>query len=225
MTEHTNPPRSLPLAPQLDPPVPALMFEAALNYAARGWYVFPCYTVDATGKCTCGQAECKSPGKHPDGRLVSNGVNGASLDPEQIKRWWTARPLANIAIAAGRSGLIIFDIDPRHGGDESALRDLVGDDFSETVRVKTPSIGTHIYLAEPDSGPFTVFVAKVAPGIDIRAGAGYVIAPPSRHLKGGSYEFEIGYAPDEIDVRVCPLKLSNYARQARDSDRTERAGE
>ena len=43
-------------------PPPAIL--AAFAYAGLGWSVVPVHTPGAEG-CSCGQADCPSPGKHP----------------------------------------------------------------------------------------------------------------------------------------------------------------
>ena len=50
--------------------------DAALWYLQLGWKVLPCPSV-ASGRCTCGDPACKSPGKHP---RTTNGVLDASAD-------------------------------------------------------------------------------------------------------------------------------------------------
>jgi hypothetical protein len=111
------------------------MGEAALAYANRGWAVFPLHT-PVEGRCSCRQPECRDIGKHPRTR---QGSNDASADLAVVERWWTSWPTANIAIACAPSNLVVIDIDPRHGGDES-LRDLVeehGEEWLDTVSVVT----------------------------------------------------------------------------------------
>jgi hypothetical protein len=184
--------------------------EAALAYARRGWHVFPCFWIEDT-HCSCGKLNCDHPGKHPLSGLAPHGVHDASSNPAIIEKWWVRQPKANVAIAAGASKLIVFDIDPRHGGDEAALRALAGDEISNTVRVLSPSGGLHLYYQQPSGGLFTCFTNKPAPGIDIRGGAGYVIGPPSNHLMG-EYVFEVGYNPGEIELLLCPPMLADLAR-------------
>jgi hypothetical protein len=99
------------IVPQDSPDNP--LRAAALAYAARGWPVFPCHGI-RDGRCTCGKPECAHPGKHP---LTRHGFKDATTDPQQIDRWWTDHPDANVAIATGASSdLIVLDLDPRHGG-------------------------------------------------------------------------------------------------------------
>src|SRR5690606_23766513 len=75
------------------------MKEWALYYARQGLAVFP--LVPGT----------KSPFKG------SNGSSEATTDFEQIERWWTQHPDANIGTRPSAAGLYVYDVDPRNGGD------------------------------------------------------------------------------------------------------------
>ena len=100
----------------------ARLGRAALHYATQfGWRVFPLHSVDANG-CSCGSPACTGtkPGKHP---RTARGCLDATTDPEQIRQWWTQWPDANVGVATG-GGLVVVDIDPRHGGDDG-LDELV----------------------------------------------------------------------------------------------------
>jgi Bifunctional DNA primase/polymerase, N-terminal len=111
-----QPPQEVQIHQQLSDSTP---LEAALVYATRGWPVLPLHSVH-NGECTCGAANCQSPGKHP---RTANGIKDATTDLEQIKQWWTYWPEANIGIATGAaSGLLVVDVDPRNGGKESLER-------------------------------------------------------------------------------------------------------
>ena len=99
---------------------PTAILAAALEYAALGWPVLPIFEIRDAGQCACGDPRCESPGKHPVGRLVPRGLKQATTDPEVIHRWFNAAPTANLAVAAGvKAGIVVIDVDPRHGGDES----------------------------------------------------------------------------------------------------------
>src|SRR5271163_2527412 len=73
------------------------LLHAALQYAERGWRVFPLHSPTPDG-CTCASRECPNIGKHP---RTSNGLKGASTDPTIIRRWWGRWLEANIAIVTG----------------------------------------------------------------------------------------------------------------------------
>ena len=155
----------------------------ALDYARRGWPIFPCHNANGA-KCSCGKDDCPSPAKHP--RTVQ-GVRAATTDETQIQNWWNNYPQANVAIRTGaESGILVLDIDPRHGGNESLAK--LGVDLSGVPSVKTGGGGRHYYFSAPKDPVKNR--ANIRPGIDIRGANGYVLAPPSDHISGGVYEWE-----------------------------------
>jgi hypothetical protein len=161
--------------------------QAALNYAAEGWAVFPCHTVGAAG-CSCHQPECHSPGKHP---TVARGLHAATTDQEIIRSWWRRRPDANVAIRTGReSGLVVVDVDPDHGGVHS-LRSLVDvhGKLPAGPRVRTGSGGWHVYFRHPGNPVQNSAGTRLGVGVDVRGDGGYVIAPPSQHRSLRSYHW------------------------------------
>ena len=114
-----------------------------------------------------------------------------------MQRWWRLWPSANIGIATGReSDLVVIDIDPPAG--EDSINALANKDraLPPTLTVRTGSGGSHLYFRHPGrSLPNTT--ARIPgfdeplPGIDLRAENGYVVAPPSAHISGGKYLFDI----------------------------------
>ncbi len=163
------------------------MLAAALQYAAHGWYLFPI----AAG------------GKKP-AIAGGQGFKDATADPEQLSAWWQAHPVWNVGIACGESGLLIMDIDPRHGGDESLLdlRQEHGDSWMETATALTPSGGAHYYFRADDLSELGCKVG-LRPGIDIRAVGGYVVVPPSKRVDG-EYCWAAGQSPDECFMQLVP---------------------
>ncbi len=111
----------------------------------------------------------------------------ATTNTDIIKEWWTNYPSANVGIATGPSGLLVVDVDPKNGGDET-LQSLIienGVKWTYTYTVKTGSGGWHFYFTNTDKlGNST---GKLGNGIDTRGIGGYVIAPPSNHASGGRY--------------------------------------
>lgn len=98
---------------------PSVTLEAALDYEARGWAVFPIWWAH-NGGCSRDERGCKDPAKHPLGKLVPNGLKNATTDESTIRQWWGRFPRANVGIVTGaRSGLVVIDIDRPKGGIES----------------------------------------------------------------------------------------------------------
>jgi putative DNA primase/helicase len=116
--------------------------------------------------------------------------------------WWRQWPDANIGVATGApSGLLVLDVDPRHGGDE-ALRDLEQwhGPLPQTVEALTGGGGQHIYFRCPDGQAS----GKLADGIDLKANGGYIVAPPSVHPNGQRYAWELSRHPDDVSLADPP---------------------
>lgn len=171
------------------------MMAWALAYARVGWRVFPCWPI-RDGRCACGKDCCTSGGKHPLSRLAPKGLHNATTDEATIRRWWTSWRDANIAIRTG-DGLLVVDIDPKNGGDDS-LSDLLAlhGPLPDTATVITGSGGTHFYFCV-DGRYRNAANLGGWDGIDVRADGGYVVAPPSLHLSGRRYEWELSSVPDD----------------------------
>jgi len=173
----------------------------ARRLAERGWPVFPVHAVDSDGRCTCGRSDCVKPGKHP--RTV-NGLLDATTNPATIERWWSRWPNANLGVVTGAaSGLLVLDIDPRHGGDD-ALHELerAYDELPATVEAHTGGGGRRI-LFEHVAG-LGNSRGGLPEGIDVRGDGGYFVAPPSVHESGRAYEWEADHAPGEVALAPLP---------------------
>jgi len=133
----------------------------ALAYASHGWPVFP----------------CQPGGKEPATR---HGFHDATTSPDKIRSWWRRQPAANLAIATGRPGPDVLDVDQHGdaGNGFAALRQLKHEGLLEAVSaiVATPSGGLHAYFTGSDqpSGRLP------RQHLDFRSGGGYVLAPPSQ---------------------------------------------
>lgn len=178
----------------------------AFGYALRGWHVFPCHRWDIeAARCSCGNAECNSPGKHP---RTPNGFKDASNDPPVASKLWDSDIDANVAIVTGAaSGLVVIDIDPRHGGDESFDELCKGGEFPRTVQALTGGGGRHFFFKHPGGKVKSDNRGRLGNGIDIKADGGYVIAPPSIHASGKAYRWAPGCHPDDVEVAELPAWL------------------
>lgn len=169
------------------------MLEPALDYARRGWAVFPI------------RPQSKEP-------LTEHGFKDATTNEATIRRWWARWPDANVGIATGSpSGIVVLDVDPRNGGDEG-LRDLEAryGPLPETATALTGGGGAHYYFALPQG--MTVRTRKLAPGLDLKADGGYVVAPPSVHPSGRDYQWEVGRSPDDLPLTPLPGWLLEEAQ-------------
>ncbi|MDE2320357.1 MAG: bifunctional DNA primase/polymerase, partial [candidate division NC10 bacterium] len=172
----------------------ATMLDAALDYARRGWPVFP----------------CDSPGKTPK---IKDWPNQATTDPATIRQWWTRWPHANIGIPTGeRSGFFVLDVDPRHGGDDT-LRDLEAQHgaLPATVEAQTGGGGQHILFRCPGY-PVKSGSGVLGPGLDIKGDGGYIVAPQSLHESGRHYVFEASSHPDDVAIAKAPAWLLDKLR-------------
>ncbi len=177
----------------------------ALGYARRGWSVFPLAWPTETG-CSCGDATCSSPAKHPHGKLAPHGLKDATTDAATIRQWWTAAPDANIGINTEASGLVVLDVDPRHGGDTSLeqLEAITGP--IETANVHTGGGGRHfIYQANGTPILSRPLDRERYPGLDVKACGGYVVAAGSDHVSGGRYMWGGSSAPRPIPSALLQI--------------------
>lgn len=159
------------------------MYDAAIEYAKKGFAVFP----------------LKYRNKVP---LTRNGCKDATTDAAQIKAWWQKYPNANIGLATGSVSQNVFvidlDIDEDRGIDGyHSLEDWQREhgDFPETWTAITGRGGYHLYYR--GNGKIKNR-AGIIDGVDIRGNGGYVVAPPSIHKNGNRYEWE--YSPDEFEI-------------------------
>ena len=159
------------------------MYDAAIEYAKKGFAVFPLKYRD----------------KVP---LTRNGCKDATTDAAQIKAWWQKYPNANIGLATGSVSQNVFvidlDIDEDRGIDGyHSLEDWQREhgDFPETWTAITGRGGYHMYFRGDGKIKNRVGIID---GVDIRGNGGYVVAPPSIHKNGNRYEWE--YSPDEFEI-------------------------
>jgi hypothetical protein len=178
--------------------VPEFLKHASA-YAGQGWKVIPLHGSDG-GRCTCGKPDCPSPAKHP---RTQHGLKDADDRAEIIKYWWEQWPSANIGITTGKaSGLVVIDVDGDDGEDSLKLLQKKFDDLPETVEVLTGK-GRHLYFKHPGDARIKN-ATRIAGGLDIRADGGYVVAPPSVHITGRTYEWEVEHHPDDTLLAVLP---------------------
>jgi bifunctional DNA primase/polymerase-like protein len=194
--------------------------SAALEYAARGWPVFPVqFNPDPLAR------------KRP---LTAHGMNDASLDRSKINEWWRRWPYAVPAIATGEpSGIVALDIDIRPDGSGfDSLEELGVCHHPKAPTAHTPRGGCAVLLRWPGHFVKTCSSA-LGPHLDIRGDRGSLILPPGPgrfwdpHLR---LDIPIAEMPEwmvtaepsvpHLAARFRPMKpqpLSRYAEAALDS--------
>lgn len=162
------------------------ILKAALEYASRGWHVFPC-------------DRNKAP-------LVEHGLKDATADEGQIRAWWKRWPSAQVAIRTGEvSGIFVVDSDLKEDGTDGEENLLVLAKqqglLPECPETQTPRGGRHRYFAWPADGRVirNDTGTRLAPGVDIRGEGGYVVAPPSP-----------GYIWDCPDAPLAPPQAPDW---------------
>jgi hypothetical protein len=149
----------------------ALRLRKALALAKRGLPVHPC---------------------RPNSKLpaLNNWPEQATVDPEQIRTWWSWWPRADVAImCGGPARLLVVDVDPAAGGRLDKVDQEGEYTLPPTVMVSTPSGGVHVWLRVPKGRELPGnSVAKLGPGIDTRCTRGYVLCPPSI-INGRAYRW------------------------------------
>lgn len=144
---------------------------AALEYAQRGWHVFPLAPnskLPLIPKSEGGQA-------HLD----------ATTNPEQINAWWSACPNANVGVSLAPSGLYVLDVDlsvKKDGTQKKGRETLakIDHELTDTLTALTPRGGLHgIYQRPPDLEPHRhINIIEKDSGLDL-LGEGYIVVAPS----------------------------------------------
>jgi hypothetical protein len=174
----------------------AAQSSAALAYAAMGWPV--CAGVHPlrgapgapeTGRaCSCDRVGCPAPGAHP---LSPAWQIQATVDTAVIRRWWLAKPEANVILVTGR----VFDVlDVPAAAGTAALGRMercgvatgpvavsAGDRMMFFVATRLAADEEEWWSCHLDCEPESVTQAG---GLRWHCRNSYVLAPPSRHGTG-----------------------------------------
>jgi hypothetical protein len=131
-----------------------------------------------------------------------------------IQSWWGRWPEANIGLITGEgSGLVVLDVDPRHGGN-TGIEELERQ-FGElpvTVEAQTGSGGRHLLFKHPGQRvPNSAGI--LGPGLDVRGDGGYIVVPPSLHASGRRYAWDGALHPARMEPSFMPAWLADRLTQ------------
>jgi len=192
------------------------MARTVVEYARRGWHVFPltpeskrpAFPDHRAADCTGTDPRCR--GGH------AGWEQRATTDPARITRAWTDESWTSpqpygVGIACGPSGLLVVDLDTPKPGEEPApkwaelvaeygvrtggdmlavLADQHAARVPATYTARTISGGLHLYFtASPTPAGLRLGNTAGSLGwlIDTRGWGGYVVAPPTG-IAGHAYE-------------------------------------
>jgi Bifunctional DNA primase/polymerase, N-terminal/AAA domain/Primase C terminal 2 (PriCT-2) len=186
----------------------------ALDYAARGWPVFPLFSV-RDGRCSCGESECEQKvtrrGKHP---RTAHGLKDATTDEATIRDWWAKWPDANIGVVTGPpSGLLMVGPDGDKGKADLAALETEHGELPVTVTAASGAGGEHRIFWYPSDGKVPSRKNLHGTAIDVRGEGGYFIAAPSVN-GSGPYRWVID--PDETQLAEPPAWLLDWCRRSQD---------
>ncbi len=193
------------------------MCQAALDYARRGWAVFPCRERDETVLIAGAERVFKA--KAP---YTRQGLKDASVDEAQILAWWRRWPNALIGLPAGAEWFVL-DFDPRadeESGEVWTLERLkneleaqMGCPLPRSLTAMTQSDGVHVYFRQPEGEPIRNR-GNLPDHVDVRGLGGYVIAPPSVMESGARYRWlDRGDWRDEDALVAAPAELIAILRE------------
>lgn len=171
------------------------MLEAALEYAARGWPIFPCRS-----------------DKKP---YTDAGVLEATTSKKQIKEWWTEFPRANIAVPVDRIGMMVIDLDPGH--DLNELEDNIGELPKTKLVQETPRGGKHLFYQIKDDEIVPPSASKLAWKVDVRSFNSYVLLSPSR-TSDGEYSWASEGKPAYRTDKMVEKAKEKSRQQSEDHD-------
>lgn len=173
---------------------------AALEYAARGFLVFPLLP-------------------HSKKPATAHGLKDATNDADIIRHWWNNNPCYNIGLLTGpESGIYVVDVDSgvtlegvvKVG--EQTLADLIAQHgpLPDTLTQRTGRGGRQFFFRYPQDGqdwPNTTGV--IGKDIDTRGRGGYAVVPPSVHPETGSaYQWLTDLDQPLAEVPTWLLQLS-----------------
>lgn len=180
--------------------------DAVLWLASLGFFLIPLHSPVGDGACSCGHATCGAKAKHP---RTPSGSKDATRDPDALRTLFgVLYRNANVGIATGeRAGIVVLDVDPRHGGDRALMElETRHGELPATPASTTGGGGLHFFFKHP-GGVIKNSVSKIGAGLDIRGAGGYVVAPPSVHVSGQSYSWITGRSPSDLPLALPPSWL------------------
>jgi hypothetical protein len=164
---------------------PNELLASALHLADLGIGVIPLWWPEG-GQCACPKGEnCSSPAKHP---ITYNGLKDATTDEATIVAWWQRYPQSNIGLVTGGE-IDVIDVDGAIPAYQALIEDMGAPEHVATVLTGRGDGGLHIYCTPGGNKTIPSGKHGLPNKIEVKGAGGYVVAPPSRHITGGTYTY------------------------------------
>jgi hypothetical protein len=164
------------------------LLQSALHLADLGINVIPLWWPD-DDICACSAgANCESPAKHPIAKLVPNGLTNATTNAVSIEQWWQRYPNANIGLCTGGE-IDVIDVDGAIPAYQELIADIGAPQFVAMVLTGRGDGGLHIYCTPGGNKTIPSGKHGLPNKIEVKGAGGYVVAPPSKHVTGGTYTY------------------------------------
>lgn len=161
------------------------LLQSALELADLGVSVIPLWWPEG-GVCMCPKGEnCPSPAKHP---LTFNGLKDASNNIVTIEQWWERYPNANIGLCTGGE-IDVIDVDGAIPAYQELIAEIGSPEFVGMVLTGRGDGGLHIYCTPGGNKTIPSGKHGLPNKIEVKGIGGYVVAPPSQHVSGGTYTY------------------------------------
>ena len=131
------------------------------------------------GQCTCGDRNCKHPGRHP---RTPHGPQDATTDPELVCQFWSKWPKAKVIIATGQQGIIAVTARGRKA--DRALASLVDNDEASSETIKFRGRRTVTYLLRAPDHAIPNGRVRLAEGAVVHGRGSFVVVPRNVTLPG-----------------------------------------
>ena len=159
--------------------------------------------------------------------LIKNWSQEPLKTETQVRRFYNQylsryKKIPGIGVVTGQicGGYIVIDLDrkPERGVDGyEVLKDWQRDngvEFPETWTVITGGGGYHLWFK---TGKAIRGYKNTDIGVDLRADGNYIVVPPSPHMSGNRYEWEIDLSPRDIECAEANEDVWRFIEYCRPS--------
>jgi hypothetical protein len=125
----------------------------------------------------------------------------------ELHGWFAVGGYGIGLVQGARPNCITLDFDGDQGHETLASLEQRFGALPPTVRAITPGGGVHVILRHPGKNVPTR--KNLLPGFDVRGDGGFIVAHPSRHANGRTYEWDVDNHPEDVVLADCPAWVAD----------------